>query len=590
MKNSIFKTVGVALATLTCFLAVSPAAHAGVQTETPKPLSEQSMPTTGNYNTDNVQRMPVIAWGADLATIHANGGATTASGSYMDRAGLDIKLYRQDDFAQQVRDFKSGKTNYLRGTAGMIFAASDVLCDDNRTCPEVIYNMSRSAGGDALVVRGGINNISDLRGKTIGLQLYGPHQRLLTEVLALGNLKPSDVNVKWYRDLDVNGQRSASHAFEAGEVDAAFVIIPDALLFTEGDAAIRGAKTVFSTKSLDYIIYDLIAVRPDYAKAQPEKIAAVTSALLKANEDLRSVISNKNSSGYDKIVRDGADLLLGAGNDPEMQAIVADMYMFDAKMQGWTGNVRFLTGESDGKRESISLQSIAGPTGQTFAQLNLVENASAPKQVTVYNHNWKALQSGLSEKFGVTAPTLNKTVVTRVIQNRSKSGTLDNDKIVEFPIFFGANQTEFSANQYASDFDRVMELASRGSGIAIVMEGHSDPVEYLRKKHKDGVAPSQYKQIQQAAKNLSRERAESVKQAILDYAKSQGVRISFEDAVIIGHGVAKPVNGTCQWDYNGRSVSDPCKPENQTMFEQNRRVEFSLVVVEAESDVFIDDF
>src|SRR3989344_8717004 len=81
-------------------------------------------PTAGN-------NLPVIAWGADIATSFANGNAKrTAAGSIFAERKLDVTLYRQDDFKQQVEDFLACKTPFLRGTVGMISQAAEGVARD----------------------------------------------------------------------------------------------------------------------------------------------------------------------------------------------------------------------------------------------------------------------------------------------------------------------------------------------------------------------------------------------------------------------------------------------------------------------------
>ena len=47
---------------------------------------------------------------------------------------------------------------------------------------------------------------------------------------------------------------------------------------------------------------------------------------------------------------------------------------------------------------------------------------------------------------------------------------------------------------------------------------------------------------------------------------------------VVGHGIAKPRGGLCG--------DDPCPPKNEREWRDNMRVEFRIIQVEAESDVF----
>ncbi|MCD8535491.1 MAG: ABC transporter substrate-binding protein, partial [Verrucomicrobia bacterium] len=109
----------------------------------------------------------------------------------------------------------------------------------------VVYQLSWSAGGDALVVKESIRRPADLRGKTVAVQAFGPHVDYLTTVLASVGLKPSDITIRWVPDLLEVGPDSYSPGMalqKDAEVDAAMVIIPDALALTSGGTVGTGAE------------------------------------------------------------------------------------------------------------------------------------------------------------------------------------------------------------------------------------------------------------------------------------------------------------------------------------------------------------
>jgi hypothetical protein len=76
---------------------------------------------------------PYITWGGDMATFYANGGLTTKPVLLFQKQGLNLRLTPGDDFVQQVRDYRAGKSPFLRGTFHMIGLASEVIGSDPRT-------------------------------------------------------------------------------------------------------------------------------------------------------------------------------------------------------------------------------------------------------------------------------------------------------------------------------------------------------------------------------------------------------------------------------------------------------------------------
>ena len=97
-------------------------------------------------------QVPFIVWGGDMATFYANGGLSTKPGTIFAQQGLSLSLTPGDDFHQQVRDYLSGKSPFLRGTFRMMGMASEVISSDPRTKGVVIMQMTWSAG-DHMIAR-----------------------------------------------------------------------------------------------------------------------------------------------------------------------------------------------------------------------------------------------------------------------------------------------------------------------------------------------------------------------------------------------------------------------------------------------------
>ncbi|MCK4492624.1 MAG: hypothetical protein KAU26_01095 [Methylococcales bacterium] len=183
------------------------------------PISQVVKSTVGNVKNTETTMIPIITWGGDIATLHGNGDTViTHEKSILATLGLKNRLIRQDVFSKQIEYYLTGKTPYLRGTLGMINQASDVLNKDPRTKPVIIYQSTWSAGGDALVVKSGIKNVKDLKGKTLVLQAYGPHVDYMMRVLTDAGLTAKDVNIRWVKDL-TGTDNTPMEAFRQKDVD-----------------------------------------------------------------------------------------------------------------------------------------------------------------------------------------------------------------------------------------------------------------------------------------------------------------------------------------------------------------------------------
>ena len=65
------------------------------------------------------------------------------------------------------------------------------------------------------------------------------------------------------------------------------------------------------------------------------------------------------------------------------------------------------------------------------------------------------------------------------IEELSSGGLLDDRTIVSFTINFKPNQIDFSALQYAAEFNRVIETADKFGNAVVAIRGHADPTKTL---------------------------------------------------------------------------------------------------------------
>ena len=246
----------------------------------------------GSVKTGRSLQLPYIIWGGDMATFYANGGLKTKSGSIFQKQGLNFNMVPGDDFIQQVRDYRSGKSPFLRGTYRMMGQASEVIGSDPRTKGVVIMQMTWSAG-DHMVAREGVKTVTDLRGKTVAVQQGGPHIGMLDDVLKTAQLSWNDIRVKFYDEL--TGPGSPVEAFRKDPtISACFAITPDMFGLctdltstgTGAEGTVKGAKVLVSTAELSRSIADVYVCRKDYYDANRPLIRKFVAGYLKAAEQL----------------------------------------------------------------------------------------------------------------------------------------------------------------------------------------------------------------------------------------------------------------------------------------------------------------
>ncbi|MBN1900644.1 ABC transporter substrate-binding protein, partial [Candidatus Sumerlaeota bacterium] len=230
---------------------------------------ERFVDLVGNVSIGAVTRtkplmVPYITWGGDMVTFYASGGLRTQPGTIFQKQGLDIQLTAGDNFIQQVKDYLSGKTPFLRGTFRMIGMASEAIGRDPRTQGVVILQLTWSAG-DHMVVRQQIKKIDDLKGKTIVLQKGGPHVGMLDDILKTAQIKWEEVKIIWAADLTGSPDSPAEMFRKDANIDACFVISPDMIGLTGGlqntgssaEGTVKGAYVRVSTAQLSRSIADV---------------------------------------------------------------------------------------------------------------------------------------------------------------------------------------------------------------------------------------------------------------------------------------------------------------------------------------------
>jgi ABC-type nitrate/sulfonate/bicarbonate transport system substrate-binding protein len=538
---------------------------------TAKPMEARQLPKAKNVKLGPYD-LPIITWGGDIATILANGdNKVTQKNSIFKNSGLQFKLKREDVFENQLKGYIKGDTPYLRGTMSMInMAAAAVKGNDNLT-PVVFYQLTWSAGGDALVVKSGIKRASDLCGKTIAINYDGPHLNYANRILTDAGCDISKNKLVWTKDLTGTNETPMA-AFNDANVDAAFVIIPDALAMTSGggvgdgsEDSVKGAQILLSTKTANRVIADVYAVRKDYFDKNKNEVEKVAAVLFKAQEQLQQLASSK-SGVYNKLMTASAELLLDA---PEAIADTEGL-LADAEIAGFSQNVQFFQNPNNFR----NFEQINKESAQALKALGIIQS---PGIVLNAKLNYALLSGGVSNTSAAEVDKFDQQKVAKIVERRQKQNTLKDSTIFEFEVYFKPNQKVFNESLYEAQFKKVMEMSATYGGAVITIEGHSDPMGYLRKK-KAGDTAFVLNQIKQSAKNLSMTRAQQVRNAVINYSKVQKITLDQTQFAVIGHGITNPNTGICGMD--------PCAPKSEKQWLSNMRVVFRIIQIEAEEAAF----
>lgn len=535
-----------------------------------KPLASRVNPQLKPVQPGPIQ-VPLITWGADVAPIYAQ-----EKGLYK-AAGLDVTLSVENVLAKQVQGALDGKSPFVRGTMGMVTEAAEVFAKAG-TELVVVYQHSWSNGGDCLVARESIKNPGDLKGKTVALQLDGPHMDFLAKVLADAGLKFSDIKVKWFRELtlptsDTGGKIiDPVSAFAADPaIDAVMCISPDAANLTSGgtvgtgsESSVKGAKILLSTKSANRIIADVWAVRADWFQGNRGLVEKLVAGTLKAQEDLQALVAGKDAkqADYQGVLSKSADLLLGASQaTADVEGMIADCEFASHAL-----NVGFFTGVGTTR----TMKTLGDEIQASFITLGML---SGPIKLANANWDYAVLAAGLKNTGNAPAAKFNTAAVAASVEKQitAELSTWESEgTLFVIEINFQPNQSAFTADQYAADFQKALELSQTYGGAVVTVEGHADPMGLL-KARQDGKGPAELAQLEQIGKNLSLQRANSVRDVYLEYCKTKGIKADASQFVAVGLGVQSPKFK---------------KPATKEEWLANMRVVFRIKQVEAELSEF----
>lgn len=239
----------------------------------------------------------VVTWGGYIGGQYFNNGFQASDKSrFWTEHGILVKFKVIDDYNASREAFKSGAVDVLWTTADSFPCEAENLKEFD---PVIIFQSDWSRGGDAIVVREGINTINDLRGKKIAVAPGTPSHTFLLWLLKTAGLSYKDVDI-----VLVPSAIDSATTYKAGKVDAAVVWSPDDIDCVK---SVVGTKILKSTKGTN-IIADVFYVKREYLNSHREEIKSLISGWLKGSAEI-----NTNS-----VTKTEASKILAIGlNQPE---------------------------------------------------------------------------------------------------------------------------------------------------------------------------------------------------------------------------------------------------------------------------------
>ena len=225
----------------------------------------------------------VVTWGGYAGGQYFNEGFEASKKSrFYQKYGFYVQFKLLDDFNDSRNAWKSGDIDLLWATVDAFTTEVNSLKDFE---PQIIFQADWSRGGDAIVVRRGINSVADLAGKKIAVAPMTPSHTFLLWLLNAGDLNYKDINV-----VEVPNAIDAADLFKKGQVDASVVWSPDDI---DCVTKIKGSKILESTKSASNIIADIFFVKKKFLEENEEILTKLVEGWLVGSAEINSSEDNK---------------------------------------------------------------------------------------------------------------------------------------------------------------------------------------------------------------------------------------------------------------------------------------------------------
>jgi hypothetical protein len=552
----------------------------------------------GAVDTTRTLLVPLITWAADGATVNSNGGLAANPNSPLARAlGVPVQLEIIDDFDRQITSYISGRSAFLRGTADMIALAAEALKEkDPALEPVVFLQLSTSTGADGFV---GVNleKLSDLKGKTIVTQRNGPHLSLVGNMLQDAGLHPSDVTIKYVREITAPPKRDtkapaidpANALRRDPSLAGAALISPDILAVTAGgtvgtglEGTVKGAKAVFTTRTANNIIFDVYAVRRDVLEGNQNLVEAFRVAHLREQETFLADLANvakktaadrPRVESFKKTCRPLARLFLqdeGAVNDYIIWAGV------DSQLAGYAGNARFFD-----EQNTVGLTATTARIQKFFTELGFVN-----KSVSVASYTPAVERTSAPAK----ASAMAKSTFVNAQDVRKAAESKGANVLYRYTFNFPAATSDIVWRDYPEVFQKIHETVTRYGGAIVQLRGHADNffANFVAAKRQQGQSTYQRKnkatgqfetlplpkleEIVNDANSLSYARGFAVKKAYAAYVR-EALKLSPEEIDL------------SRFDVKGMGIGEPLTRNPSTAEQRAENMRGEMLIIAAESEL-----
>ncbi len=473
-------------------------------------------PVTGasGYKWDDKEKIvvfPINVWAGWLPIIAANNGfAPNEDSVFFKKYGFKVNLKLIDDPVVARDSFAGGESHVLWGTLDMMVLFAPELMKDSRTAPRIYQQVDWSSGGDGIVTRSKIRSVADLKGKTIVYAQNSPSQYFISNLLINAGIGLSEVTHKY-----------TSTAFEAAaafvsdpSIDACVSWAPDIYTIPE---KVAGTRILTTTAEANKLIADVWAVRADFARDKPEIVKGLVAGIFEGMDMLNNATTKAQAFQW---MADGYGMKV-----EDVKAMEAD-----AHSTNFAENREFFLNANNPTNFERTWKSIA----YVYNQAGLVKEAVPFNQIMDFSiiqdlekaGTFKHHQDNYVSKFVPTtykkvnaeAPIITQTVRINFYPNSSNIYEPAHD------LTGNAIQNTLYDPNVEATLDKVARLVGAYDRAVVAIVGHTD-------SSMKGKIP------EQIVKDLSMNRAEAVKKALVDKYKFDPKKF-----VVEGEGWNKPAD------------------------------------------------
>ncbi|MCI4626548.1 MAG: phosphate ABC transporter substrate-binding/OmpA family protein, partial [Candidatus Magnetoovum sp. WYHC-5] len=448
------------------------------QVEPPKDVAKDDV---------NPIKVCVVTWGGYAGGQYFNGGFKASKDSrYFKEFGLLVDFIVIDDFQNSRDAWKADKCDLLWITADA-FTTEVASFKDYE--PKIIFQADWSRGGDAIVVKRGIDTVEGLKGKKVAFAFGTPSHTFLLWLLAAGGLTYKDIEV-----VEAPSAVDAAMYFKAGKVDAAVVWSPD-----DEDCVknVPGAKILRTTREASHIIADVFFAKASFIEKNRQRLVSLVKGWL-----IGAMEINTNEEARQKAVT-----ILSEGlNQPEdfIKKAIANV-----RLTTYGDNLNFFNLDADYK--GVKGEDLYTKMGKLYSDINL-----APQQIP----SWRNVVD-LSILKEVKLSGAGHEPEAEATFNKA---TKDDEKAKPFAtkrvtIVFSTASAELDDNaKYLIDSEFV-PIAKSFANTRIRIEGNTDNVG-----------------TEEANQRLSQKRAQAVADYLIEKNGFTPTRI-----IVVGNGSKKPL-------------------------------------------------